>query len=141
MYSIFHDLIIKAKPLEIFEAITQPKHLNNWWTKNCEGKPELGVEYRLYFSPEYDWNAEVSICQIPLKFELHMTACDEDWDPTRFGFELKDNGDSTLVSFYHIGWQSTNHHFRRTSYSWALLLRLLKNYVEKGEVVEFGHRG
>jgi len=140
MYEILHDLTIHSSPQKIFEAVSEPKHLNNWWTKACEGRADLGATYRLYFSPEYDWKAKVSICQSPNKFELQMTDSDADWDPTRFGFELEAKGKSTLVSFYHKAWQSTNHHYRRTSYSWAQLLRLLKNYIEKGEVVEFGHR-
>jgi len=140
MYTILHDLNIKASPQKVFEAVSQANHLSNWWTKKCEGHAELGASYRLYFTPEYDWKAKVSICKIPVKFELQMTDSDADWSPTCFGFEIKEKGDHSLVSFYHKGWQSTNHHYRRTSYSWAQLLRLLKSYVEKGNVVPFEER-
>ena len=141
MYDILHDLSIHASPQKIFEAISQAKHLNNWWTNECEGETVLDATYRLYFTPEYDWKAKVSICEAPIRFELQMTASDADWDPTRFGFEIQEKVNSTLVSFYHTNWQSTNHHYRRTSYSWAILLHGLKRYVEKGEVVPFGERG
>ena len=104
MYDILHDLQIDATPDKIFNAVSQSQHLNNWWTKECDGIPKVGEEYRLYFSPEYDWKAEVSIC-IPAKhFELQMTDSDEDWNPTHFGFELKPHKRGTLVSHYHKGW-------------------------------------
>ena len=140
MYDILHDLTIKAPLSKIFAAITEPAHLNNWWTKESSGEAIIGHEYRLYFAPEYDWYAEVSICEIDKHFELTMTKSDEDWNLTRFGFELKLFSDSVNVSHYHKGWKSQNHHYRRSNYSWAQLLRLLKNYVESGEIVSFMHR-
>ena len=140
MYDILHDLTIKASPSKIFAALSQPQHLNKWWTKESQGIAKIGQEYRLHFSPEYDWYAEVSICELDKHFELRMTKADIDWNPTCFGFELTEIPDGIQVSHYHKGWKTQNHHFRRSNYSWAQLLRLLKNYVEKGEIVPFMHR-
>lgn len=140
MYDILHDLIIDAPAAKIFAAITEPIHLNNWWTKEASGIAQVGQEYRLYFSAEYDWYAEVSICEVEHQFELKMTKADGDWNPTRFGFILTQQEQGVLLSHYHKNWQSTNHHYRRSNYSWAQLLRILKNYVEKGEIVPFAHR-
>lgn len=140
MYDILHDLTIKAPASKIFAAISEPEHLNNWWTKKCKGQAKLSEEYRLYFTAEYDWYARVSICEPNRHFELQMTKSDEDWNPTRFGFVLEETSAGIRVSHYHKGWLSQNHHYRRSNYSWAQLLRLLKNYVETGEVVEYMHR-
>jgi len=140
MYSILHDVYIDAQAEKIFAAISQSDHINNWWTKECESNAKLGASYRFYFSPEYDWYAEVSAIKPNVFLELQMTKSDKDWDTTKFGFSLTSKGSGTLLSFYHKNWKTTNHHFRRTSYSWALLLQGLKNYVEKGEVVAFAQR-
>ena len=76
MYDILHDLIIDAPAAKIFAAITEPIHLNNWWTKEASGIAQVEQEYRLYFSAEYDWYAEVSICEVEHQFELKMTKAD-----------------------------------------------------------------
>ena len=70
-----------------------------------------------------------------------MTKSDPDWDPTKFGFILKQFDGAVRLSHYHKGWRSQNQHYRRSNYSWALLLNALKKYVEVGEVMEFGKRG
>jgi hypothetical protein len=69
-----------------------------------------------------------------------MTDSDEDWDPTSFGFDLEPQEAGTAVKFWHKGWPTLNHHFRRSSYCWAILLQGLKNYVEKGIIVPFEER-
>ncbi len=46
-FNIYHDLVIKASLQEVFNAISQPEDLNNWWTKKCSGTPELNAEYNL----------------------------------------------------------------------------------------------
>lgn len=140
-YSILHDLVIKTTPEKVFDALTQPIHLNHWWTLKSSGKPELGEEYNLNFTDKYDWYCKVSEVKINQKFCLKMTKSDEDWNPTTFGFNLKPHEHGTLVAFFHSGWQSNNHHFRHTSFCWALLLKGLKNYLEKNVILPFEARG
>ncbi|MEN0048041.1 MAG: hypothetical protein AAF806_13360 [Bacteroidota bacterium] len=69
-----------------------------------------------------------------------MTQSDEDWDSTSFGFGLEGNSEGTQVQFWHVGWPACNHHFRRSSYCWAILLKGLKDYLEKGIIVPFKER-
>jgi len=54
-FAIYHDLVIKASNQKVFDAISTPDHLINWWPKKCGGKPETGEEYNFYFAPEYNW--------------------------------------------------------------------------------------
>ena len=58
-FNIYHDFVINATLKEVFDAVSQPEHLNNWWTLKCTGTPELDAEYNLYFAPEYDWYGKV----------------------------------------------------------------------------------
>ena len=139
-FNIYHDLVIKASLQEVFNAISQPKHLNNWWTKKCTGTPELNAEYNLYFTPEYDWYGKVITCQPNQAFYIKMTKSDADWDSTTFGFNLEQLNEGVQVRFFHIDWPECNHHFRQSSFCWALLLNGLKNYLEKGIIVSFEER-
>ena len=139
-FNIYHDLVIKASLQEVFNAISQPKHLNNWWTKNCTGTPLLNSEYNLYFTPEYDWYGKVITCQPNQAFHIKMTKSDAEWDSTTFGFNLEQLNEGVQVRFFHIDWPECNHHFRQSSFCWALLLNGLKNYSEKGIIVPFEER-
>ncbi len=130
MFEILHDLTINAEPKTVIKAVTEPQLLNQWWTVSSEGEIKKGGIYRFYFSDEYDWKAEL------VKLDLHhveykMISADEDWNPTSFGFTLKEVDGACLLSFYHSHWKSTNHHFRRTSFCWAMYLMKLKKLVEE----------
>lgn len=139
-FSIFHNLHIKASQNEVFDAVSQPKHLDNWWTLKSSGIPELHAEYNLNFTDDYNWFGIVSKVKRNESFHLKMTDADKDWNPTTFGFDLETKSDSTLVKFCHVNWQNDNHHFKHSSFCWAMLLNGLKNYLEKEIIIPFEDR-
>ena len=139
-HNIYHNLLIKVSPKEVFDAVSQPQHLDNWWTLKSSGKPEFGFEYNLNFTDAYDWYCEVSEVKIGESFFLKMTKADEDWNPTTFGFKFEKNENGTLVKFSHENWPVINDHFKTASFCWAMLLNGLKAYLEKGVIVPFSER-
>ena len=46
----------------------------------------------------------------------------------------------TQVRFRHVGWPSTNDHYRISCYCWAAYLRILRRYLEHGERVPYEKR-
>jgi len=139
-FNIYHHLHIEKDPASVFDAVTQPGHLNNWWPLKSRGKPEIGAEYNFYFGDEYDWYAEVTDCVPDKSFHVKMTKSDKDWDPTSFGFDLLKDENGTQLTFQHINWPACNTHFKTASYCWAILLKDLKNYIENGVIVPFEKR-
>ncbi|WP_020569509.1 SRPBCC family protein [Neolewinella persica] len=139
-HHIYHDLVIKADPAAVFAAISEPAHLVNWWPLRCTGQPMLGNEYNFHFTSEYDWFGEVSQLIPKKSFHIKMTRADEDWTPTTFGFNLMPADGGTQLEFSHLDWPACNAHFRRSSFCWAMLLKGLKDYVEKGIVLPFEER-
>ncbi len=140
MADIYHQFPIKATADQVFEAVSTPSGLDAWWTLRSSGQPEKGAAYELWFGPDFDWRAVVSRCVPGKEFELEITSADKDWLGTRVGFVLTENEGVTTVRFYHAGWPEPNEHFHISSYCWATYLRLLKRYVERGEIVEYGDR-
>ncbi|UOK42017.1 MULTISPECIES: SRPBCC family protein [Flavobacterium] len=141
MQTIYHDLIINVSREKVFEAVSTPQGLNNWWTLHCKGKPGLNEKYNLYFGEGYDWFASLSKFNENEAIEFSMTDAMEEWLPTSFGFILKqENGDRTYVQFYHTNWYEVSQEFRIASYCWANLLRELKQYLEKGIITPFEDR-
>ncbi|TBN04858.1 SRPBCC domain-containing protein [Hyunsoonleella flava] len=139
-FNIYHSLLVEEKPSKVFNAISLPKHLDNWWTLKSSGEPKFGVEYNLNFTDKYDWYCKVSKIEPNKSIHFKMTKSDADWNPTTFGFDLKETENGTLVEFSHVNWVNQNHHFKHSSFCWALLLNGLKNYLEKGTIVPFEER-
>ena len=140
MPDIFHNFPIVASAQKVFETIATPAGLDTWWTKRSKGEPKQGETYELWFGPEYDWRAVVSKVVPNSEFELKMTRSDNDWTGTRVGFQLQEKNGVTHVKFYHSGWPESNEHYRISCFCWAMYLRLLRRYVEFGEVVEYEKR-
>jgi uncharacterized protein YndB with AHSA1/START domain len=139
MADIQHCLQINAPVKEVYHAVSTPEGLDAWWTLQCVGKPEGNAHYRLYFGPGYDWKAEVSQCSTSC-FELTLYSDDPEWNGTKVTFELSETSKGTKLDFTHSGWPDTSEHYRISSYCWAVYLRLLKRFVEKGEVVSYEKR-
>lgn len=139
-YNIYHHLRMEVKPNVVYDAVTMPEHLNNWWPLRSSGKPKAGAEYNFYFGDEYNWFGNVIDFKPNRTFHIKMTTSDEDWKHTSFGFDLEEDEKGTKVTFQHIDWPRCNTHFKTASYCWAILLKDLKNYVEKGTVVPFEER-
>lgn len=135
MPHIFHNFPINAPLEKVFAAISTPQGLDCWWTKSASGIPALGETYHLFFEPDYNWTACVSLYQPNEAFELTMQLSDADWEGTKVGFRLVEKNGLTEVQFYHGTWKTDNEHFRISSYCWAMYLRLLKRYAEFGEFV------
>lgn len=139
-YSIYHNFFIKATPKEVFEAVSTPKHLDNWWTLKSSGKPKLGTTYNLNFTDKYDWYCQVSVCKPYEAIHFKMTNTNLGWEPTTFGFDLEEKDGGTYVRFAHKDWAKIIEEFKIASFCWAMLFNGLKNYLEKGVVIPFEER-
>ena len=140
MHHIHHDIYIKAASSKVYEAISQPEHLINWWPLKCTGEPTVGCDYNFFFGEEYDWYGKVQEVKNNESFHINMTSADSDWTPTRFGFDIRTEDDGVWLEFWHKDWPELNHHYKRSSCCWAILLQGLKYYVEKGDVIPFRDR-
>ncbi len=139
MADIFHHFRIKAPLEQVLQAVSSPDGLDTWWTKGSSGEPREQSEYTLDFGPEHDGRAVVTR-SVDTEFELELTKAQEDWLGTRVGFVLEEQDGTTHVRFHHFGWPEANQHYHGSCYCWAMYLRLLKRYVEHGEIVPYESR-
>lgn len=138
---IVHHFRIAAPAQKITEAILSKEGLNAWWTEDAEVEPHLDGKYVFYFAEHsIQWEAQLSKYSPGKMIEWTFTKADEDWTGTKVLFELKDSGDLFHIHFSHTGWKAANEHMYITNYCWALYLRLLKRYVERGEIVPYSER-
>jgi uncharacterized protein YndB with AHSA1/START domain len=140
MADVLYEFPINAAPEQVFDAVSTPAGIDQWWAKQSAGRPEAGAEYELGFGPDYNWRAKVTACEPAKRFELEMTRSDADWNGSRVGFDLAPHKDGTWVRFHHTGWPDANEHYRISSFCWAMYLRVLRRYLEHGETVPYEER-
>ena len=132
--------MIKASAKEVFDAVSLPEHLNNWWPLKSSGTPELDPVYNLNFTDQYNWFGKVVQVEANTSFFIKMTDSDADWNPKTFGFTLEEKENAVCLRFSHTDWVHNNDELKHSSFCWAMLLNGLKNYVEKGVIVHFEER-
>jgi len=137
---VFHDFPIKASLEKVFQSVSTPPGLDQWWTKTSRGEPAEGAEYELGFGPGYDWRGRVTRCVPNTDFELELVHADGDWIGSRVGVHLEERDGKTWVQFWHKGWPSVNEHYRISNCCWAMYLRVLRRYLEHGETVPYEDR-
>lgn len=131
---------MNTSPTKLYDAVSDPQHLINWWPLKCSGEPKIDNVYNLNFTDKYDWYAKVIKADKDKSFHLKMQKSDPDWDPTSFGFDIEERPNGVLLRFAHYNWPDCNDHFKHSSFCWALLLNALKQYLEKGEIIPFEQR-
>jgi len=140
MPDIRHEFPIDAPAGTVFDAVSTPEGLDQWWTQTSTGSPELGSTYDLSFGPGYAWQGIVQRAVPNTEFELQIVTDDPDWRDTKVGFVLEETEGRTTVRFHNTGWPEENDHFRVSTYCWAMYLRILKRYLEHGERVPYEDR-
>lgn len=140
MPDILQDFPIAVPPARVFEAVTSPALLDQWWTLRSSGRPVVGSSYSFDFGPQYQWQGRVTVAVPGQAFEWRITEADADWTGTRLGFRLEPAGAGTQVAFHHTGWPEANAHYRTSCHCWAMYLRILRRHLEAGETVPYAQR-
>ena len=140
MFDILQDFPIAASPARVYEAVSDPAMLDEWWTLRSSGRADVGEQYELDFGPGYQWRAEVTRAEPGQAFELRMTDADADWVNSTVSFDLTPSAIGTNVRFANRGWPEANAHYRISCHCWAMYLRILRRHIEYGESVPYDER-
>lgn len=137
---ILQDFPIAAPPSRVFDGVSRPALLDEWWTLRSSGEPVVGATYDLDFGPGYLWRAVVTRAVPGEAFELRLVEADDDWRGTTVSFDLAPDARGTRMRFAHRGWPAANDHYRTSCHCWALYLRILRRHLELDERVPYDDR-
>ena len=138
---ILYDFPVAAPREQVFSAVATPSGIDKWWTNRSIGIARTGATWELGFGEPDDWLARVTAHTEGSEIEWELIEALGDWRGTRVGLILEEAGEGdTSVRFHHRGWRQPNAQYRTSSFCWAMYLRLLKRYLEHGEVVEYSRR-
>ena len=119
-------------PEKAYEALTTIDGLAGWWTHDTNGSTDVGGVIQFRFPPG-GFDMEVTE-QVPDK-RVSWTVVDgpEEWIGTTIDWDLRQEGDMTILLFKHEGWKEPVEFMHHCSTKWATYLMSLKQLVETGK--------
>ncbi len=132
MVDILHRIgVAHATPDPVYEALTTVDGLSGWWTETTTGSTAVGdvIEFRF---PPGGFDMEVVDAVPSSRVAWRVVDGPDEWVGTTIDWELRQDGDWTIVLFRHGGWREPVEFMHHCSTKWATYLMSLKALVESG---------
>jgi hypothetical protein len=134
MPDILHRIGIKSSsPNEAYKALTAIEGLSGWWTADTKGESKVGEVVKFRFGDLGGFDMKVLELDPARRVLWQVVDGPEEWVGTRVGFDLKRDGDYTIVLFKHQGWKEPGEFMSHCSTKWGVFLMSLKSLVETGK--------
>jgi len=134
MLDILHKVGIKSSsPNDVYKALTTVDGLSNWWTDDTQGENQVGGKLEFRFGGRGGFDMKVLELEPAERVRWQVVDGPEEWIDTKISFDLRQEGDWTLVYFKHEGWKEAVDFMHHCSTKWGVFLLSLKSLVEAGK--------
>lgn len=133
MSDILHKVGIKSTSLgDTYNALVTVEGLSRWWTNDTHGESKVGGVLQFRFG---NGGFGMKVLELkPLKRVLwQVVEGPEEWLGAKVSFDLKQNGDWTVILFKHQEWKEPVEFMHHCSTKWAVFLLSLKSLLETGK--------
>jgi uncharacterized protein YndB with AHSA1/START domain len=130
MADILHRIGTQAAPDAVYRALTTVEGLAGWWTTDTKVDADGLLVFRFGDLGGFD----VKVLETSPNTRVHWEVVDgpAEWIGTTVSFDIKRDGDWTIVLFSHAGWREPVEFMNHCSTKWAIFLMSLKQLVETG---------
>ena len=144
--TIKREIYVEASPEVVFEVVSSPEHLKQWWPDDAVYAVEAGSAGEIVFGERGAGGTVVSFTVVearpPRSFSFRWTHPAGDTaaegNSLLVTFELSPSGDGTLLSmtetgFREMGWEAAvlEHEYREHNTGWDYFLPRLVAYAPK----------
>ena len=135
MVDILHKVGIEASSVsEAYKALTTPEGLSAWWAAGTTGDSErIGGLIKFRFGERGGFDMKVLALQPARRVLWQVVEGPAEWIGTTISFDLRQEGDWTLIFFKHQGWKEPVEFMHHCSTKWAVFLISLKALLETGK--------
>jgi uncharacterized protein YndB with AHSA1/START domain len=137
MADILHRVGVKSSPEEVYKALTARERLAGWWTNDTQGESKVGGLLKFRFSADGKeiggFDMKVLELQPARRVLWQVVGGPEEWIGTKVSWELKQEGEYSIVLFKHLDWKEPVEFMHHCSTKWAIFLMSLKSLVETGK--------
>ncbi|MFD5633555.1 MULTISPECIES: SRPBCC domain-containing protein [unclassified Streptomyces] len=130
MADILHRVGTTAARDTVYQALTTVDGLAAWWTTDTEGSGDDVLQFRFGDVGGFDMKVLELLPDTRVRWEV--VAGPEEWVGTTVTFDLKQEGEWTIILFAHEGWREQVEFMNHCTTKWALFLMSLKSLVETG---------
>jgi len=133
MVDILHKVGIEGSTAEeVYAALTTLDGLAGWWTEDTTGGTDVGSVIAFRFAAG-GFDMLVRELDSAKRVQWQVVDGPEEWVGTTVSFDLRQEGDYTIVIFKHEGWREPVEFMHHCSTKWATYLMSLKAMVETGK--------
>ena len=125
------NVVIKATPEKVYNAVTTQEGIENWWCKQTTAKPEVGF-VNIFIFGKFRNEMEVTRLTPNKRVEWKCINSIEEWVGTDISFDLEEKEGRTILRFAQAGWRAVTDTFAGCTYDWALFMKSLKSFCETG---------
>jgi uncharacterized protein YndB with AHSA1/START domain len=133
MVDILHRVGVQTPtPEKVYDALTKVDDLAGWWTDETTGSGEVGGVLEFRFPPIGGFDMEVLETVPNERVSWRVVDGPEEWIGTTVDWDLRQDGDWTIVMFAHRGWREPVAFMHHCSTKWATFLMSMKSLLETG---------
>jgi uncharacterized protein YndB with AHSA1/START domain len=133
MADILHRIGMEhASPEGVYDALTTLDGLSGWWTEDTTGQTRVGDVVKFRFGPPGGFDMCITELDPGRLVRWEVVDGPSEWVGTHVNWELRQDGDFTIVLFRHEGWREPVEFMYHCSTKWASFLLSLKQLVETG---------
>ena len=148
--TIEREVEINASPATVFEVISSPEHLKEWWPDDAVVEPTPGAKGELVFGDRSSGDAQIPqltvVDAVPSRLFSFRWTHPEDEEAQEGNsllvtFELTARGDGTLLrmtetGFREMGWEVAvlEQQYREHGEGWDFFLPRLVDYAARVQV-------
>lgn len=137
MVDILHRVGVKTtSPDDVYAALTTIDGLSGWWTTDTSGKDGDTVGDRVTFRfPSAGGFFDMDVVELEPGKRVRWRVADgpAEWIGTTVSFDLRQDGEHTIVLFKHEGWSEPVEFMHHCSTKWATFLMSIKALLETGQ--------
>ena len=129
---ILHRVGIEGStPDQVYRALTTLDGLSGWWAENTSGETGVGDVIAFRFVPG---GFDMKVTELDADRSVRWEVVDgpDEWVGTTVRWDLRQEGDYTVILFKHEGWRESVEFMYHCSTKWATYLMSLKQLLETG---------
>ena len=131
MVDILHRVGIKSSLKDTYQALSTRDGIAAWWTDKTQGESKVGGVLQFRFKAG-GFDMKVVDLQPARHVQWQVTDGPAEWVGTKINWDLRQEGDYTIVMFKHEGWKEPVEFMHHCSTKWGVFLLSLKSLVETG---------
>jgi uncharacterized protein YndB with AHSA1/START domain len=133
MSDILHKVGIQSSSAnDVYRALTTIDGLSRWWTTDTKGESKDSGAIHFQFGDRGFFDMNVLELDPDRRVLWRVVGGPQEWIGTEISFELRREGDFTILLFKHEGWKEPVEFMHHCSTKWAVFLLSLKAFVETG---------